>query len=78
MLGILESLPKMIGDLQMDSPWPCEHVFWTWECFVLKNSLKHSFSEHAEKFGYGIVDRFVGHGIGTVFHSEPLILHHRE
>ncbi|KAK6133864.1 hypothetical protein DH2020_032414 [Rehmannia glutinosa] len=24
-------------------------------------------SEHAEKFGYGVVDRFVGHGIGTVF-----------
>lgn len=35
-------------------------------------------SEHAEKFGYGVVDRFVGHGIGTVFHSEPLILHHRK
>ncbi|PHT67413.1 Methionine aminopeptidase 1D, mitochondrial [Capsicum annuum] len=34
-------------------------------------------SEHAEKFGYGVVDRFVGHGIGTVFHSEPLIFHHR-
>ncbi|XP_016493169.1 methionine aminopeptidase 1B, chloroplastic isoform X1 [Nicotiana tabacum] len=34
-------------------------------------------SEHAEKFGYGVVDRFVGHGIGTVFHSEPLIYHHR-
>ncbi|XP_020097142.1 methionine aminopeptidase 1B, chloroplastic-like [Ananas comosus] len=34
-------------------------------------------SEHAEKFGYGVVERFVGHGIGTVFHSEPLILHHR-
>ncbi|KAK6133815.1 hypothetical protein DH2020_032526 [Rehmannia glutinosa] len=35
-------------------------------------------SEHAEKFGYGVVDRFVGHGIGTVFHSEPLIYHHRK
>ncbi|XP_072950874.1 methionine aminopeptidase 1B, chloroplastic-like [Typha angustifolia] len=34
-------------------------------------------SEHAEKFGYGVVERFVGHGIGTVFHSEPLVLHHR-
>ncbi|KAK9934812.1 hypothetical protein M0R45_021941 [Rubus argutus] len=34
-------------------------------------------SEHAEKFGYGVVERFVGHGVGTVFHSEPLILHHR-
>ncbi|RAL53296.1 hypothetical protein DM860_006968 [Cuscuta australis] len=34
-------------------------------------------SEHAEKFNYGVVDRFVGHGIGTLFHSEPLIFHHR-
>ncbi|KAJ0974649.1 hypothetical protein J5N97_016614 [Dioscorea zingiberensis] len=34
-------------------------------------------SEHAERFGYGVVERFVGHGVGTVFHSEPIILHHR-
>ncbi|KAJ9140687.1 hypothetical protein P3X46_031303 [Hevea brasiliensis] len=34
-------------------------------------------SEHAEKYGYGVVERFVGHGVGTVFHSEPVILHHR-
>ncbi|XP_073301381.1 methionine aminopeptidase 1B, chloroplastic-like isoform X1 [Primulina huaijiensis] len=34
-------------------------------------------SDHAEKFGYGVVDRFVGHGIGTIFHSEPFIFHHR-
>lgn len=42
------------------------------------NFLDFGFSEHAEKFGYGVVDRFVGHGIGTVFHSEPLIFHHRK
>ncbi|KAF3431797.1 hypothetical protein FNV43_RR26533 [Rhamnella rubrinervis] len=34
-------------------------------------------SEHAERYGYGVVERFVGHGVGTVFHSEPIILHHR-
>ncbi|XP_062111188.1 methionine aminopeptidase 1B, chloroplastic [Humulus lupulus] len=34
-------------------------------------------SEHAEKYGYGVVERFVGHGVGTVFHSEPLIMHNR-
>lgn len=33
-------------------------------------------SEHAEKNNYGVVDRFVGHGVGTVFHSEPIIYHH--
>ncbi|GFZ18496.1 methionine aminopeptidase 1B [Actinidia rufa] len=36
-----------------------------------------SHSEHAEKFGFGVVDRFVGHGVGTVFHSEPVIYHHQ-
>lgn len=34
-------------------------------------------SEHAEKFNYGVVDRFVGHGVGRVFHSQPVIYHHR-
>ncbi|KAF6137239.1 hypothetical protein GIB67_036276 [Kingdonia uniflora] len=34
-------------------------------------------SEHAEKFGYNVVERFVGHGVGNVFHSEPIIIHHR-
>lgn len=44
----------------------------------LDNLLNRCISEHAEKFGYGVVDRFVGHGVGTVFHSEPLIFHHRK
>ncbi|CAN1296296.1 Methionine aminopeptidase 1B, chloroplastic [Linum perenne] len=35
-------------------------------------------SEHAQKYGYGVVERFVGHGVGQVFHSEPVILHHRK
>ncbi|KAH0767728.1 hypothetical protein KY285_003599, partial [Solanum tuberosum] len=44
---------------------------------ALYRKIGKRISEHAEKFGYGVVDRFVGHGIGTVFHSEPLIIHHR-
>uniref|UniRef100_M0ZUH6 Malic enzyme n=1 Tax=Solanum tuberosum TaxID=4113 RepID=M0ZUH6_SOLTU len=43
---------------------------------ALYRKIGKRISEHAEKFGYGVVDRFVGHGIGTVFHSEPLIFHH--
>ncbi|KAG0522935.1 hypothetical protein BDA96_07G080400 [Sorghum bicolor] len=31
-------------------------------------------SEHAEKYGYGI-DPFVGHGVGRIFHCEPIIWH---
>ncbi|XP_077253213.1 methionine aminopeptidase 1B isoform X2 [Tasmannia lanceolata] len=34
-------------------------------------------SDHAERFGYGVVERFVGHGVGTIFHSDPIILHNR-
>lgn len=34
-------------------------------------------SEHAERFGFGVVERFVGHGVGTIFHSEPIIVHNR-
>uniref|UniRef100_A0A0E0AKE4 Methionine aminopeptidase n=1 Tax=Oryza glumipatula TaxID=40148 RepID=A0A0E0AKE4_9ORYZ len=33
-------------------------------------------SKLAYFYGYYVVDRFVGHGIGPIWHSEPLILHH--
>lgn len=33
--------------------------------------------EHAEKFGYGIVREYVGHGIGRSFHEAPQIPHYR-
>lgn len=35
-------------------------------------------SEIADKHGYGVVEHFVGHGVGKVFHSAPSILHNRE
>ncbi|XP_006395629.2 methionine aminopeptidase 1C, chloroplastic/mitochondrial [Eutrema salsugineum] len=33
-------------------------------------------SEHAEKYSYNM-ERFIGHGVGTVLHSEPLIYLHQ-
>ncbi|VAI58174.1 unnamed protein product [Triticum turgidum subsp. durum] len=30
--------------------------------------------EHVNKYGYS-VDPFIGHGVGTIFHSEPIIWH---
>ncbi|XP_015963965.1 methionine aminopeptidase 1D, chloroplastic/mitochondrial [Arachis duranensis] len=33
--------------------------------------------DHADKFGYGVVRQFVGHGVGKVFHADPVILHYR-
>uniref|UniRef100_A0A7N0TSK8 Methionine aminopeptidase n=1 Tax=Kalanchoe fedtschenkoi TaxID=63787 RepID=A0A7N0TSK8_KALFE len=31
----------------------------------------------ADKHGYGVVRDFVGHGVGRVFHADPVILHYR-
>ncbi|KAK9990601.1 hypothetical protein SO802_025586 [Lithocarpus litseifolius] len=33
--------------------------------------------DHADKFRYGVVQQFVGHGVGRVFHADPVILHFR-
>ncbi|KAK9676145.1 hypothetical protein RND81_11G057600 [Saponaria officinalis] len=33
-------------------------------------------SEHAEQYNYSVVECFVSHGVGYVFHSEPFIYHH--
>lgn len=30
---------------------------------------------YATSFGYSVVDQFVGHGIGDVFHDDPYVLH---
>ena len=32
--------------------------------------------KHAESHGYSVVREYCGHGIGTVFHEEPQILHY--
>lgn len=32
--------------------------------------------QHAESHGYSVVREFCGHGIGTVFHEEPQVLHY--
>ncbi|KAK6258511.1 hypothetical protein SCA6_012985 [Theobroma cacao] len=33
--------------------------------------------DHADKFRYGVVRQFVGHGVGRVFHADPVVLHFR-
>ncbi|KAH0849045.1 hypothetical protein HID58_090442 [Brassica napus] len=33
--------------------------------------------DHADKHKYGVVRQFVGHGIGRVFHADPVVLHFR-
>jgi methionyl aminopeptidase len=38
--------------------------------------IGHAIQVHAEKAGYSVVREFCGHGIGTVFHEEPQVLHY--
>lgn len=51
---------------------------------VVLNSLMCFFfffiwhSEYAEKHDFQVVEIFVGHGVGRIFHSEPLIYHQCE
>lgn len=33
--------------------------------------ISHAIQEYAESFGYGVVRKFVGHGIGREMHEEP-------
>lgn len=33
---------------------------------------------HADKYKFGVVQQFVGHGVGRVFHAEPTVLHFSE
>nr|GEZ34871.1 methionine aminopeptidase 1D, chloroplastic/mitochondrial isoform X1 [Tanacetum cinerariifolium] len=41
------------------------------------NSIGKVINAHADRHRYGVVQTFVGHGVGRVFHSDPVILHYR-
>ena len=38
--------------------------------------IGHVIQQHAEKNYYSVVREYCGHGIGTIFHEEPQILHY--
>lgn len=38
--------------------------------------IGHAIQKHAESAGYSVVREYCGHGIGTVFHEEPQVLHY--
>uniref|UniRef100_A0A0E0K5I7 Peptidase M24 domain-containing protein n=1 Tax=Oryza punctata TaxID=4537 RepID=A0A0E0K5I7_ORYPU len=39
--------------------------------------IGRTIQNHADKFKFGVVRQFVGHGVGQVFHAEPVVLHFR-
>ncbi|XP_074567222.1 methionine aminopeptidase 1D, chloroplastic/mitochondrial-like [Curcuma longa] len=41
------------------------------------NRIGKTIHDHADKFRYGVVQHFFGHGVGRVFHADPAILHYR-
>ena len=60
-----------------------ELVRVTEECFFLAaaqaragnrlSDISHAVQEHAEKFGYGVIRAYTGHGIGREMHEDPSI-----
>ncbi|MTI62749.1 type I methionyl aminopeptidase [Methylophaga sp.] len=38
--------------------------------------IGHAIQQHAEKENFSVVREYCGHGIGTVFHEEPQVLHY--
>ena len=38
--------------------------------------IGHAIQRYAESNGYSVVREYCGHGIGTVFHEDPQILHY--
>ncbi|XP_027154442.1 methionine aminopeptidase 1D, chloroplastic/mitochondrial isoform X2 [Coffea eugenioides] len=41
------------------------------------NKIGKTIHNLADEHCYGVVEQFVGHGVGRVFHSDPVILHYR-
>ena len=41
------------------------------------SSIGNAIADTFEPAGYGSVKEFAGHGIGTVFHTRPFVLHYR-
>ena len=40
------------------------------------SDIGHAIQTHAEKNYYSVVEDYCGHGIGTVYHEEPQVLHY--
>src|SRR3546814_1479381 len=57
----------------------------TYECMMLgieqakpgntMGDIGYAIQRHAEKFRYGVVRDFCGHGLGRVFHDTPEVVH---
>lgn len=43
---------------------------------VRLGDIGHAIQQHAEKNRYTVVREYCGHGIGTIFHEDPQILHY--
>lgn len=58
----------------------------TWECMMkgietvrpgtTLGDIGHAIQQHAEAAGFSVVREYCGHGIGTIYHDEPQILHY--
>jgi methionyl aminopeptidase len=73
----------LLGEVSIQARRLCEV---TYECMWLGieqvrpgahlGDIGHAIQVHAEKHGFSVVREFCGHGIGTVFHEAPQVLHY--
>ena len=73
----------LVGDVSIQARRLCD---LTYECMWVGieqvrpgahlGDIGHAIQVHAEKHGFSVVREFCGHGIGTVFHEAPQVLHY--
>ena len=73
LIGEPKSFVKRLSDITYECMWlgiskvkPGAHL----------GDIGYVIQQHAEKNGFSVVREFCGHGIGTVFHEEPQVLHY--
>ncbi|MBX2812292.1 MAG: methionyl aminopeptidase [Myxococcales bacterium] len=74
----------LVGEVR---PEACRLVEVSYECMMLgietvkpgtrTRDIGIAIENHAKKYGYGVVEEYVGHGIGRNFHEEPQVPHYR-
>ncbi|KAG7011197.1 Methionine aminopeptidase 1D, chloroplastic/mitochondrial, partial [Cucurbita argyrosperma subsp. argyrosperma] len=71
------TLPALIGVLGVGSLYYRNMSLLGGSGDSRKKKIPSGRSDHADKHRFGVVRQFVGHGVGRVFHADPVILHFR-
>ena len=69
--------PSVLGKRLVDTTWEAmmEGIRQVRPVATL-GDIGHAIQKHAEAAGFSVVREYCGHGIGTVYHEEPQVLHY--